>query len=216
MSRDIYNYIAIEGTIGAGKTSLATMLSEELNSRLILEQFEENDFLPKFYKDPEKYAFPLELSFLASRFQQLKTELSVTDIFRNVIISDYFISKSLIFSKATLQEDEFNLYSKLFNIINLSLPWPDMIVYLYASVNRLKSNIILRGRTYEQNIENSYLQRIQEGYFEYLSKINDMRILIIDTNKLDFVNRAEHYEWLKNVIFQPYEMGIHRIVYENS
>lgn len=212
----MYNYIAIEGTIGAGKTSLATMLSAELNTRLILEQFEENDFLPKFYKDPEKYAFPLELSFLASRFQQLKTELSVTDIFRNAIISDYFISKSLIFSKATLQEDEFNLYAKLFNIINLSLPAPDLIVYLYASVLRLKSNIILRGRSYEQNIENSYLERIQEGYFEYLGKLNDFRILVIDTNRLDFVNNNRHYEWIKDKIFRPYDAGIHRIVYDEK
>lgn len=210
----MYNYIAIEGTIGAGKTSLAHMLSEDLNSRLILEQFEENDFLPKFYKDPDKYAFPLELSFLASRFQQLKTELSITDLFRNMIISDYFISKSLIFSKATLPEDEYNLYSKLFNIINLSLPQPDIIVYLYASINRLKSNIILRGRPYEQNIENSYLKRIQDGYFEYLRKLNDMRILIVDTNKMDFVNNHKHYEWIKDVIFKPYDRGIHTIVFE--
>ncbi len=210
----MYNYIAIEGTIGAGKTSLAHMLSDDFNSRLILEQFEENDFLPKFYKDPDKYAFPLELSFLASRFQQLKTELSITDLFRNLIISDYFISKSLIFSKATLPDDEYNLYSKLFNIINLSLPGPDLVVYLYASVTRLKSNIILRGRSYEQNIENSYLQRIQDGYFEYLRKLNDMRILIIDTNKLDFVNNQKHYEWIKDAIFKPYDPGIHTIVFE--
>jgi deoxyadenosine/deoxycytidine kinase len=210
----MYNYIAIEGTIGAGKTSLAQMLAADLNSRLILEQFEGNDFLPKFYKDPEKYAFPLELSFLASRFQQLKTELSVTDLFQNMIISDYFISKSLIFSKATLQEDEYNLYSKLFNIINLSLPAPDLIVYLYASVTRLKSNIIMRGRTYEQNIENSYLQRIQDGYFEYLRKLNEMKILVIDSNRLDFVNNKKHYQWLKEIILKPYENGIHTLVFE--
>lgn len=209
----MYNYIAIEGTIGAGKTSLAQMLSADLNSRLILEQFEENDFLPKFYKDPEKYAFPLELSFLASRFQQLKTELSVTDLFRNTIISDYFINKSLIFSKATLPEDEFNLYSKLFSIINLSLPSPDLIVYLYASVNRLKSNIILRGRLYEQDIKHSYLQRIQDGYFEHLRKLNDMRILIVDTNRLDFVNNKEHYDRMKDIMLKHYEIGIHTIVF---
>lgn len=209
----MYNYIAIEGTIGAGKTSLAHMLSADLNTRLILEQFEENDFLPKFYKDPEKYAFPLELSFLASRFQQLKTELSVTDLFRNTIISDYFINKSLIFSKATLPEDEFNLYSKLFSIINLSLPSPDLIVYLYASVNRLKSNIILRGRMYEQEIEHSYLQRIQDGYFEHLRKLNDMRILIVDTNRLDFVNNKEHYNRMKDIILSHYDYGIHTIVF---
>lgn len=209
----MYNYIAIEGTIGAGKTSLAQMLSADLSTRLILEQFEENDFLPKFYKDPEKYAFPLELSFLASRFQQLKIELSVTDLFRNTIISDYFINKSLIFSKATLPEDEFNLYSRLFSIINLSLPSPDLVVYLYASVNRLKSNIILRGRSYEQEIEHSYLQRIQDGYFEHLRKLNEMRILIVDTNRLDFVNNKEHYERMKDIILEHYDYGIHTIVF---
>jgi deoxyadenosine/deoxycytidine kinase len=210
----MYNYIAIEGTIGAGKTTLASMLAEEYNARLILEQFEENNFLPKFYKDPDKYAFPLELSFLASRFQQLKTELSVTDIFKQLIVSDYFINKSLIFSKATLPDDEINLYSKLFTIINLSLPKPDLLVYLYASVSRLKSNIILRGRPYEQEIEHSYLQRIQSGYFDYLRQQNDMRILIIDTNKLDFVNNHSHYEWLKSIIFKSYDAGIHTIVNE--
>lgn len=210
----MYNYISIEGTIGAGKTTLASMIAEEFNARLILEQFEENNFLPKFYKDPDKYAFPLELSFLASRFQQLKTELSVTDIFRQMIVSDYFINKSLIFSKATLPDDEFNLYTKLFSIINLSLPKPDLLVYLYASVSRLKSNIILRGRPYEQNIEHAYLQRIQSGYFDYLRQQSEMRILIIDTNRLDFVSNISHYEWLKSIIFKPYNPGIHTIVKE--
>lgn len=208
------NYIAIEGTIGAGKTSLATMLASEYNARLVLEQFEENNFLPKFYKEPDKYAFPLELSFLASRFQQLKTELSVTDLFRNLIISDYIINKSLIFSKATLPDDEYNLFSRLFNIINLTLPGPDMLVYLYASVNRLKSNIILRGRSYEQEIESTYLQRIQSGYFDYLRQQKDMTILIIDTNKLDFVNNPVHYKWIQEKIFQPYSRGIHTIEYQ--
>lgn len=208
------HYIAIEGTIGAGKTSLATMLASEYSARLILEQFEENNFLPKFYKEPDKYAFPLELSFLASRFQQLKTELSVTDLFRNLIISDYIINKSLIFSKATLPDDEYNLFSRLFNIINLTLPGPDLLVYLYASVNRLKSNIILRGRSYEQEIESSYLQRIQSGYFDYFRQQNDMTILIIDTNKLDFVNNPAHYKWIREIIFQPYSRGIHTIEYK--
>lgn len=209
----MYSYIAIEGTIGAGKTSLATMLSKELNARLILEQFEDNDFLPKFYDDPDKYAFPLELSFLASRYQQLKTELSVTDIFRSMIISDYFISKSLIFSKATLPDAEFNLYSKLFNIINQTLPKPDLIVYLYAAVERLQYNIFMRGRSYELKIEDSYLERIQEGYFNHLRKQPEMRILVLDTNRLDFVSKPDHYEWLKEKILQPYEPGLHTFVY---
>jgi deoxyadenosine/deoxycytidine kinase len=207
----IYDYIAIEGTIGAGKTSLAGMLSAEFNARLILEQFEDNDFLPKFYKDPSKYAFPLELSFLASRFQQLKNELSVNDLFKSFTISDYFINKSLIFARQTLQDDEYALYAKLFNIINLSLPKPDLLVYLYLSVDRLKSNIIKRGRPYEQDIEHSYLSKIQGGYFDYIRQQSDSRILIIDTNEIDFVNNVDHYQLIKSIILTERQPGIHTI-----
>lgn len=206
-----YNYITIEGTIGAGKTSLASMLSHEFNTRLILEQFEDNDFLPKFYKDPAKYAFPLELSFLAARFQQLRDELSVNDLFRPVIISDYFINKSLIFARKTLADDEYALYSRLFNIINLSLPRPELLVYLYVSVERLKSNIVKRGRPYEQDIEHEYLERIQSGYFDYIRQQNDMRILIIDMNEIDFVNNPNHYELLKEMILRQHPIGLHTV-----
>lgn len=206
-----YNYIAIEGTIGAGKTSLATMLSTEYNARLILEQFEDNDFLPKFYRDPQKYAFPLELSFLASRFQQLKTQLSVNDLFKSFTISDYFINKSLIFARQTLPDDEYALYSRLFNIINLSLPHPDLLVYLYLSVDQLKSNIIKRGRPYELDIQHEYLGKIQGGYFDYIRQQTDTRILIIDTNKVDFVHNPDHYETLKNIIMTDYPIGTHTI-----
>lgn len=206
-----YNYITIEGTIGAGKTSLATMLSHEFNTRLILEQFEDNDFLPKFYKDPAKYAFPLELSFLAARFQQLRDELSVNDLFRPVTISDYFINKSLIFARKTLADDEYALYSRLFNIINLSLPRPELLVYLYVSVERLKSNIVKRGRPYEQDIEHEYLEKIQSGYFDYIRQQNDMRILIIDMNEMDFVNNPKHYELLKDLILRQYPIGLHTV-----
>ncbi|KAF0197892.1 MAG: bifunctional protein : 2-amino-4-hydroxy-6-hydroxymethyldihydropteridine diphosphokinase and [Bacteroidetes bacterium] len=206
-----YNYIAIEGTIGAGKTSLATRLSKEYNTRLILEQFEDNDFLPKFYKDPAKYAFPLELSFLAARFQQLRDELSLTDLFRPDIISDYFINKSLIFARKTLADDEYALYARLFNIINLSLPKPDLLVYLYVSVQRLKSNIIKRGRPYEQDIKHDYLEKIQSGYFDYLRQQSDMRILIIDTNEIDFVNIPGHYEMLRDLIDKQYPIGVHTV-----
>ncbi len=207
----IYDYIAIEGTIGAGKTSLAGMLSAEFNARLILEQFEDNDFLPKFYKDPSKYAFPLELSFLASRFQQLKNELSVNDLFKSFTISDYFINKSLIFARQTLQDDEYALYAKLFNIINLSLPKPDLLVYLYLSVDRLKSNIVKRGRPYEQDIEHSYLSKIQGGYFDYIRQQSDSRILIVDTNEIDFVNNVDHYQLIKSIILTERQPGIHTI-----
>ncbi|MDY0343882.1 MAG: deoxynucleoside kinase [Lentimicrobium sp.] len=206
-----YNFIAIEGTIGAGKTSLATRLAARHQTRLILEQFEDNDFLPKFYRNPEKYAFPLELSFLASRFQQMKSEMALSDLFKPVTISDYFINKSLIFARKTLADDEYALYSRLFSIINLSLPKPDLLVYLYLNIDRLKNNIKLRGRPYEQDIEARYLEKIQQGYFEYIRQQSDMRILIVDANEIDFVAFPQHFERLEQLIMQAWPIGIHTL-----
>lgn len=210
-----YNFIAIEGNIGAGKTTLAKMLATEFNTKLILEQFEDNSFLPKFYKDQDKYAFPLELSFLAERFQQLRTQLVQKDLFTNGIVSDYFISKSLIFARKTLKDDLFSLYSNLFDIIGESLPKPDLLVYLHLNISNLKENIKNRGRDYEQNIDPKYLEKIQEGYFEYIKHQENMRVLIIDTNKIDFVHNSNHYERMKKVIFRDYDFGIHRITNED-
>ncbi|HRY99201.1 MAG TPA: deoxynucleoside kinase, partial [Bacteroidales bacterium] len=170
-----YSYICIEGVIGAGKTSLATRLAHDLNARLILEQFEDNPFLPKFYKEPDKYAFPLELSFLASRFQQLKDQLSAGDLFRPLTIADYFIQKSLIFARKTLKGDELGLYSRLFTIMADILPGPELLVYLHLDVDRLKQNILARGRDYEADISLDYLSRIQEGYFDYIRQRQDSR-----------------------------------------
>ncbi|MFZ4402057.1 MAG: deoxynucleoside kinase [Bacteroidales bacterium] len=206
-----YNYVVIEGNIGAGKTSLATMIAEQFNAKLILEQFEENSFLPKFYKEPEKYAFPLELSFLAERYQQLKTQLISQDLFKSFVIADYFIDKSLIFAQKNLPDDEYTLYSKLFNIINPTLPKPDLLVYLYVNIDRLKNNIKHRGRSYEQDIKNEYLEKIQTGYFEYIKHLPEARILVIDINTLDFVNNKMDYQTLLALIFKEYPKGIHRI-----
>ncbi len=206
-----YNYIVIEGNIGAGKTSLATMIAEQFNAKLILEQFEENSFLPKFYKEPDKYAFPLELSFLAERYQQLKTQLISQDLFKNFVIADYFIDKSLIFAQKNLPEDEYKLYSKLFNIINPTLPKPELLVYLYVNFDRLKQNIKHRGRSYEQDIKIEYLEKIQTGYFEYIKHLPEAKILIIDINTLDFVNNQNDYKTLLDTIFKDYPKGIHRI-----
>lgn len=209
-----YNYIAIEGNIGSGKTTLAKMLSAEFNTKLILEQFEDNSFLPKFYKDPDKYAFPLELSFLAERFQQLRTQLVQKELFTNGIVADYFISKSLIFARKTLQDDLFGLYAHLFEIIGDTLPKPDLLIYLYLNISRLKENIKHRGREYEQDIDPRYLEKIQEGYFEYFRHQDNMRVLIVDTNNLDFVQNRQDYETLKKIIFREYSIGIHRIMPE--
>jgi deoxyadenosine/deoxycytidine kinase len=206
-----YDFIAIEGCIGAGKTSLATRISRQYNAKLILEGFEDNPFLPKFYKEPQKYAFPLELSFLADRFSQLKTHLVTKDIFSSFTVSDYYIIKSMIFAQKTLESDELNLYQRLFSIINSSLPKPDLLVYLYVDIDRLQSNIRKRGRDYEQNIEGVYLEKIQQGYFDFIRQQQDLRVLVIDTNTIDFVANEADYEKLTSLIFQDYPLGVHRI-----
>lgn len=206
-----YNFIAIEGNIGAGKTSLASRIAVEFNARLILEQFEENTFLPKFYENPAKYAFPLELTFLAERYQQLKDKLSTQDMFKTFTVADYFIHKSLIFASRNLSGDEFTLYTRLFNIIEGVLPKPDLLVYLYLDIDNLKRNIQARGRVYEQNIQFEYLEKIQQGYLDFLRQQHKIRVLIIDTNHLDFVNLQDDYYKLLEVITGIYEPGMHRI-----
>ncbi len=211
MSLTRYNYISIEGNIGAGKTSLADRISKEFNAKLILEQFEDNSFLPKFYKDPDKYAFPLELSFLAERFQQLKNQLTHQDLFKNFTISDYFISKSFIFARKNLPDDEFSLYKRLFNIISASLPRPDLLVYLYLTTDNLIRNIQKRGREYELEIDKTYLEKIQDSYLDYLKKQNNMRILIIDTNNLDFVNNENDYRKIIKKMSEEYSKELHII-----
>ena len=207
----MYNYIVIEGNIGAGKTSFASLLAEECNARLILEQFEENSFLPKFYEDPARYAFPLELSFLADRYQQLKSQFNASDMFKTFTVADYFIFKSLIFASKNLEPLEFGLYSKLFSIVSSVVPKPDMIVYLYLNLENLKKNIEKRGRPYEQNIQFEYLEKIQTGYLEFLRQQTDLKVLIIDTNGLDFVGSHKDYLWLKDMVMKEYPRGMHHI-----
>lgn len=206
-----YNYIAIEGNIGAGKTTFATRLSEEYNAKLILERFEDNSFLPKFYANPDAYAFPLEMSFLADRYQQLKDQLSPRDLFKTFTVSDYFIDKSLIFARNNLKADEFSLYSRLFGIISSSLPRPDLILYLYADIPQVLVNIHRRGREYERSIQGSYLEMIQAGYLSHFKTLHGIRVLIVDTGKMDFVEREEDYSLLVRLLSEGYNPGIHRI-----
>ena len=207
------NYLVIEGNIGAGKTTLAKMIAEEYNAKLILEQFADNPFLPKFYNDPDRYSFPLELSFLAERYQQLNRELTSRDLFKPFNVADYYFMKSLIFAKSTLKQDEYNLYRQIFNIIYQSTPKPDLYVYLHLDVKRLLVNISRRGRDYEKGITEEYLLNLQKGYFDFFKQQNDISFLIIDTSNVDFVDNQEDYERIKSLIFnQKYEKGIHRIV----
>ncbi len=206
-----YNFIAIEGNIGAGKTSLAKMIANDKNAKLILERFEDNSFLPKFYENPDQYAFPLEMSFLADRYNQLKENLFQVELFSSFILTDYFIDKSLIFSRKTLKKDEYALYSRLFKIITSSLPKPELLVYLYLKPEHLKANILKRARDYEMNIELSYLDNIQKSYFEHFKTLKATRVLIIDTAHIDFVNNETDYKKILSVIFQDYPLGITRI-----
>lgn len=208
-----YNYIVIEGNIGAGKTTLSKKIADTFNAKLILEQFADNPFLPKFYENPDKYSFPLELSFLAERYQQLNDDLKKLDLFKDFTISDYYFMKSLIFSKQTLSADEYNLYQKIFNIIYKSLPKPDLYVYLHVSTENLMKNISKRGREYELNISEDYLKSIQNGYFDFFQKRPNYRFLIIDVNSLDFVNNEDDFQRITNLILNfEYPIGINRII----
>ncbi|WP_375239802.1 2-amino-4-hydroxy-6-hydroxymethyldihydropteridine diphosphokinase [Aurantibacter sp.] len=197
-----HNYIAIEGNIGAGKTSLTHLIAEEFNAKPILERFADNPFLPKFYEDATRYAFTLEMSFLADRYQQITDDLQQLDLFKDFMISDYDIYKSLIFSKITLPEDEFNLYKKLFNLMYKDIPKPDLYIYLYQNTERLQENIKKRGRDYEQNIEDSYLEKINSGYLDFLKTQTEINFKLIDISNRDFVNQREDYIWLLSEIFE--------------
>jgi deoxyguanosine kinase len=195
-----YNYIAIEGNIGAGKTSLANLLSNQFNAKLVLERFADNPFLPKFYEDKERYAFPLEMSFLADRYQQLSDDLAQFDLFKNFIVSDYYIFKSLIFAQVTLSKDEYLLYRKMFNLIYKEITKPDLYVYLYQNTERLLENIKKRGRVYEQNIESEYLKKIHDGYKNFIETQNDLNLLVIDVSEIDFVDNPDDYNFIINKI----------------
>ncbi len=194
-------FIVIEGNIGAGKTTLATMLNQELKGRLILERFAENPFLPKFYENPSRWAFTLELSFLADRYKQLNEELIQPTIFDQYIIADYYFLKSLIFSKETLAQDEFNLYKQLFEIIyNNNIPKPDLFIYLNTPIFKLLDQIKKRGRPYEQNLSYEYLKRIHENYIEFIQNQKDIPIIVINTEHIDFVQNKKDFYKIKKIV----------------
>ena len=204
-----YKFVVIEGNIGVGKTTLASMLAKEYNARLILEKFEENPFLPKFYKDPEKHAFPLELFFMAERYHQLKKEKE-QDLFQPITIADYFFMKSKLFAQNNLQKDEHQLFNSLFEIMLSSLSNPDLLVYLYADVSRLQQNIKDRGRSFEQEITNEYLQNIQDRYLDYLRKQTHFPVLLLDVSNVDFKEDEKVYSRIKELLKSPYKLGVHQ------
>lgn len=208
-------FLVIEGNIGAGKSTLSEMIAKEHNAKLVLEQFADNPFLPKFYKDQERYSFPLELSFLADRYNQIKNEVLNLDLFHSFLVADYYFAKTAIFAQNTLKDDEYHLFRQIFDIIFESMPKPDLYVYLHADVDRLVKNIASRGREYEQDIDPQYLEKIKNGYFNFFKQITSFPILIVDTNNIDFVQNPEHYSQLKEVIFKSdYKLGINRVILE--
>lgn len=208
-----YNYIVIEGNIGAGKTTLATRIAEEFNGHLILEQFADNPFLPKFYQEPEKYSFQLELSFLASRYKQLNEELNPGNLFKSFKVADYYFMKSLVFASTTLSGDEYNLYRQIFYIIYGTLPKPDIYVYLHLGTEKLLENIRKRGREYEKSITSDYLQKIQESYFTFFRQNPGNRYLMLDINNIDFVASEEDYNKVISVIFEKeYNYGLNKVI----
>jgi 2-amino-4-hydroxy-6-hydroxymethyldihydropteridine diphosphokinase len=197
-----FNFIAIEGNIGAGKTTFATQFARDFNSKLVLERFEENAFLPKFYQDPKRYAFPLEMSFLADRYQQLSDDLAQYDLFKTSVISDYYVFKSLIFAKVTLSEEEYGLYRKIFNFMYKDLVKPDLYIYLYQNIDRLLENIKKRGREYEQSIKGEYLEQIHEGYMNFIKTQKDLNVLILDISHIDFVKDPKYYHQMIKTIME--------------
>jgi deoxyguanosine kinase len=203
-----YHFITIEGNIGAGKTTLAHMLAKHFNGRLILEQFADNPFLPKFYENPQQYAFPLELFFMAERFKQLKELLQQKDMFHSLTISDYLFTKCLLFSKINLSDDEFRLYQRLFEIVNQQLIQPDILIYLHAPVNKLQENIRKRKRPYEQGIADDYLFKIQQTYTNYIKQHN-LKTIIIDASNADFLGNEKHLATIIDALEKEYEDGQH-------
>lgn len=203
-----YHFITIEGNIGAGKTTLAHMLARHFNARLILEQFADNPFLPKFYENPAQYAFPLELFFMAERYKQLKELVHTGDLFQSVTISDYLFTKCLLFAKVNLPDQEFLLYQKLFDIIHSQMVQPDILIYLHAPVDKLQKNIRKRNRSYEQNISDEYLYDIQETYTHYIRQHN-IRTLFVDVSNADFLGNEAHLKVILDALEMDFDEGQH-------
>lgn len=201
-----YQFITIEGNIGAGKTTLAHLLSKHFNARLILEEFADNPFLPKFYENPGQFAFPLELFFMAERYKQLKELLQQKDMFQTITISDYLFTKCLLFAKVNLPDDEFRLYQRLFEIIHQQLVQPDILIYLHAPVNKLQENIRKRNRVYEQKIPNEYLFNIQEKYTHYI-KEHRIKTLFVDASNANFLDNEKQVQVIINALDKEYENG---------
>lgn len=203
-----HHFITVEGNIGAGKTTLTHLLAKHFNARIILEEFADNPFLPKFYENPAQYAFPLELFFMAERYKQLKDMVHTKDLFQSVTVSDYLFTKCLLFAKVNLPEEEFRLYQKLFDIIHQQLMFPDILIYLHAPVQKLQANIKKRNRSYEQSIPDEYLFSLQETYTSYIKQHN-IKTIFIDAGNADFLGNEKHFQVVLDALEKDYEEGQH-------
>lgn len=205
-----HSFIAVEGNIGAGKTTLCKMLEEAFDCRLILEQFTDNPFLPEFYKNPERYAFPVELFFMTERHKQLQETLTQRELFPQLMVADYFFIKTLLFAKNNLKDEEYRLFKRLFNTLNTAFRKPDLLVYLHRSVPDLVGNIKKRGREIEGNIRAEYLQSLQDAYFGFFKSETELPILIIDVTEVDFGANPSAFEKIVGLMKRSYSKGIHR------
>jgi deoxyadenosine/deoxycytidine kinase len=203
-----HQFIAIEGNIGAGKTTLTHLLAQHYNAKTVLEEFAENPFLTKFYENPKQYAFPLELFFLAERFKQQQDLIKNGDLFQQVIVSDYMFTKCLLFAKANLPEEEFRLYQKMFEVFYQQLTPPDILIYLHSPVNRLQNNIKKRNRKFEQAIPDEYLFKIQETYTSYIKQHN-IRTIFVDASNADFLYNEAHLKVILDALDKDLEEGQH-------
>jgi deoxyguanosine kinase len=203
-----HQFITVEGNIGVGKTTLTHLLAKHFNARLILEEFADNPFLPKFYENPAQYAFPLELFFMAERYKQLKDMVHTKDLFQSITVSDYLFTKCLLFAKVNLPEEEFRLYQKLFDIIHQQLAFPDILIYLHAPVQKLQANIRKRNRSYEQSIPDEYLFNIQETYTSYIKQHN-IKTIFIDASNADFLGNEKHFQTVLDALDKDFDAGQH-------
>ena len=196
------HYLAIEGVIGAGKTTLCTMLGETLGAKVVLERFEENPFLKDFYRDPDRYAFQTQIFFLLTRYKQ-QQELFQADLFHRFLVTDYIFEKDKIFAYLNLQDEELKLYETLVSSIEHSIPAPDLVVYLQSSIPRLMQNIKQRGRSYEASMSETYIQELNEAYNYFFFRYKATPLLIVNAAEMDFVGNKEHYQDLLKEIFRP-------------
>lgn len=206
-----YPYIVIEGNIGVGKTTFCRKLQEKYNARLILEQFSDNPFLPYFYENPERHAFSVELFFMTERHRQLQEELIQGDLFNEQIISDYIFTKTLLFAKNNLNEEEYRLFNRLFHVLNAHFKKPDIVIYLHRPIRTLLTQIKKRGRSYEKEMSAMYLENIQKTYFDFFKMDSDYPILVVGIGDLDFEKDTHAFERLHNLLLKTYDAKVHYI-----